>query len=201
MTRIQLSSRAAGFTVIEAMVALIIISVGLLGVAKMQALTIASTSTSRLRSLAAIEGASLASAMYANRAYWGVIPVSTIITIDDGAVTTSEANLKAAVATVSGSANRKQYCQVGMGAPCAPVTMAATDLQQWADDLKLQLPGSLATINCPTVNTPRTCTILINWTEHAVAMTKQQADEEAKRDPSDPPLEMLNPDYKLYVEP
>src|SRR5579871_1202658 len=59
-----------GFSVLEVMVALIIISVGLLGIAKMQALAIASTTTSRTRSIAALEAASLASAMRADRAYW-----------------------------------------------------------------------------------------------------------------------------------
>jgi len=192
MTRTQLSTRAAGFTVIEAMVALIIISVGLLGVAKMQAVTISSTSTSRLRSLAAIEGASLASAMYANRAYWGFIPVDATIAVSGATVTTAEATLKAALTTVSGSGKLATYCQSGAGAPCAPATMAATDLLQWSADLNRMLPGSVATINCPAINTPRTCTVFISWTEHAVAMTKQQAKAG---------LTMASPDYKLYVEP
>ena len=52
-----------GFSLVEVMVAVIVICVGLLGIAKMQALALSNTTTSRLRALAAIEAAGLASAM------------------------------------------------------------------------------------------------------------------------------------------
>ena len=70
-----------GFTIIEVMVALVVISIGLLGIAKMQALALASTSTSRLRSLAAIQAASLGSAMHANRAYWAAATLTQPIAV------------------------------------------------------------------------------------------------------------------------
>ena len=55
---------------------------GLLGLAKMEALAISSTSVASSRSLAAIEASSLAAAMHANPGYWaaGIAPPSIVIT-------------------------------------------------------------------------------------------------------------------------
>ncbi len=61
---------AGGFSLIEVMVAVLVISIGLLGIAKMQALSLSNTSNSRLRALAAVESGSIASAMQADRGYW-----------------------------------------------------------------------------------------------------------------------------------
>ncbi len=62
--------KQSGFSLIEVMVALIIIAVGMLGIAKMQALALSTTQSSGTRSLVAIEAASLAASMHANRDYW-----------------------------------------------------------------------------------------------------------------------------------
>ena len=48
-------ARAGGFTLIEVLVAVVVIAIGLLGIAKMQALAYASTSTASLRSLVALQ--------------------------------------------------------------------------------------------------------------------------------------------------
>src|SRR3981189_1478832 len=76
---VQMKSR--GFSLVEVMGALIIVSVGLLGIAKMQALALSSTGTARLRSLAALEAASLAASMHADRAYWAAGATAAPITI------------------------------------------------------------------------------------------------------------------------
>jgi type IV pilus assembly protein PilV len=181
-----------GFTIIEVMVALVVISIGLLGVAKMQALAMASTSTSRLRSLAAIQAASLASAMHANRGYWSASILAGPINITGATTTTSDSGLTAALTAVTAAG--ADYCMPDAGAPCAPDTIAATDLREWAMGLNATLPNSSATINCPTTSTPMSCTILISWTESAVAVNKQAADVGAVGS-------FQNPAYTLYVEP
>src|ERR1700733_6763597 len=83
-------SRSRGFNLIEAMVAVVIISVGLLGIAKMQALAMASTGSAKMRSLAALEAASLAATLRADRQYWsGLTVATTTVAFQDGTVKTS----------------------------------------------------------------------------------------------------------------
>jgi type IV pilus assembly protein PilV len=183
---------SVGFTVIEVMVALVVIAVGLLGVAKMQGMALATTGTSRLRSLAAIEAASLASAMHANRAYWAATILTTPIQVSGNTATTSDANLTAALATVNSAGT--DYCTTSAGAPCTPVTLAATDLQDWANDLKAMLPNSSATISCPSTSTPLSCTIQISWSENAVAVNRQGTNATGTS-------AFQVPTYKVYVQP
>jgi len=47
---------------------------GLLGIAKMQALSLSNSTTSRQRCVAAIEAAGLASGMHSNASYWVTVP-------------------------------------------------------------------------------------------------------------------------------
>jgi type IV pilus assembly protein PilV len=73
--------QSGGFSLVEVMVALIVMSIGLLGIAKMQAAALSNTAIARTRSLAAIEAASLAASMHANRGYWSSPAVAASITI------------------------------------------------------------------------------------------------------------------------
>jgi type IV pilus assembly protein PilV len=192
-TRSLLRSTQRGFTIIEVMVALVVMSIGLLGIAKMQALSVASTSTSRLRSLAAYEAAGMASAMRANRTYWSGASLAKPISVSGGAASSTDATLSSAITTVGlGSVD---YCVSGGGAPCKPVTMAANDLQSWAAELNTLLPNSTALITCPTLTVPATCTIQITWDEKAVAMNKQAAAVTSTT------ANYRLPTYVLYVQP
>jgi len=196
MTLARAGACSAGFSIIEVMISLFVISIGLLGVAKMQALALSSTGVARLRSLAAIEGASLASAMHANRAYWTQATLTQPIAVTSAAATTSDANLTAALAVVRNAmrSGSEDYCSTGHGAPCAPVTIAAADLQEWASDLNRMLPNSSALITCPTTSIPLSCTIQITWSENSVAVNKQAADA------TDTGAFRI-PTYRLVVEP
>ena len=69
--------------------------------------------------------------------------------------------------------------------------MRQYDLQQWAIALAAVLPGYLATITCSTTGFPVTCTIQIQWTENAVAVSSQQNQIGA----------LAAPTYVLYVQP
>lgn len=175
---LPLALPARGFSLIEVLVSLIIISVGLLGIAKIQALAYASSGTSNLRSLAAIEASSLASAMRANRAYWaaGTAPASFTIsgtTISNGTL--------AGIATSCLS-----------GSTCNATAVAAYDLHQWANGVAALLPTPVTTIACPTAVQPINCTIQITWTEkNAVGINNEGAVGPA----------MQAATYTLYVEP
>src|SRR3984893_15004695 len=95
MKRVHANARSRGFSLMEVMVALIVICVGLLGIAKMQALSLSNSTTFRKPWLAAIEGASLASAMHSNRQYWANAAPATV-TVNPGVVASTDAVLAAA---------------------------------------------------------------------------------------------------------
>lgn len=174
---------SAGFSLVEVLVALVITSIGLLGLAKMESLGLASTSIAGTRSLAAIEASSLAAMMHANRGYWagGFAPASFTVGGGRGLPTTiANANLAATF-----------NCTVAGAGSCAPSSMAAVDVQNWAADLSSVLPPYLATVTCSTTGFPVNCAIEIQWSENSVAVNSQQTG-----------IASLNaPTYILYVEP
>ena len=174
-----------GFSLLEVLVALVVIAVGLLGIGKMQALALASTHSASMRSLAAIEAASLAAAMHADRDYWdGTPPVTT--TVSGAAVTSSTSGFPASGADCSASTG---------SVPCTPIVLASYDLQQWALALDQLLPNASATISCPNQTPPLSCTIQIDWSENAVAINSTEATASSTTEQFD------NPTYTLYVEP
>jgi type IV pilus assembly protein PilV len=196
MKRVYVNARSRGFSLMEVMVALIVICVGLLGIAKMQALSLSNSTTSRMRSLAAIEAASLASAMHSNRQYWANTAPATV-TVNPGAITSTDAALTAAVTATNPGA-----C---LGAPgtisqCAALPLAAYDLARWNTSLSALLPPppaptAMATISCPAIaGTPTSCTIQISWGERAIAINQQETTAAAN-------AQFQVPTYTLYVEP
>lgn len=166
--------RERGFSLVEVMVALVICAVGLLGLAKMESLALSSTSVANSRSLAAIEASSIAAAMHANPGYWaaGFAPATTVVSAAN--------NFSAALP-----------CMTAGAGSCTPSAMAFHDLKQWAIALAAVLPGYLATITCSTTGFPVTCTIQIQWTENAVAVSSRQNQIGA----------LAVPTYVLYVQP
>jgi type IV pilus assembly protein PilV len=175
-----------GFSIIEVMVALIVIVVGLLGLAKMQALALSNMNTSRMQALAAIEAASLASAMHSNRAYWAssTVPATTTVTLNPVVITSTDSNLATTATTdYTGGATGLAACvgTSGGGAKCAaPGTLAGYDLANWVNDLAQILPTSNAIISCTSVSgSPPACTINIRWNERVVSITQQAAQYQA----------------------
>jgi type IV pilus assembly protein PilV len=170
--------QAVGFSLVEVMVALIVMSVGLLGIAKMQALAISGTTSARTRSLAALEASSLASTMNADRAYWANVTVDPAVQFSAGKIT----------------ATGDPTLQPNASCPCTPPQLASGDLTAWVADLNLQLPAVQGTVSCPkppagSGATPISCTISLNWTERQVVSTAQQTSV----------LAPIN--YTLYVNP
>lgn len=187
MKRTRIPAAAAGFSLVEVMVAVVVICVGLLGIAKMQALSLSNTTTSRQRAFAALQAASIASAMHSNRDYWGNPPVATLtVTIQSatGTATSSDAALQTRLQTnLTGLPNTLNDCvdTAGTGNPlCPPVRLAAFDLTRWwVRSINPMLPNAIATINCPQPvagnPAPVSCTVLLQWSEKPVAMTSQEA--------------------------
>jgi len=181
-------NKMRGFSLIEVMVALIIIAVGMLGIAKLQALALSTTESSGVRSLVAMEAASLAAAMHTNRDYWSSVPppvVNITITRTGPGPTgyTSVVDLFPAA----------QNCATV--AVCSPLQVAEYDLQQWGTALGQVVPAAKAQISCPAGVTPVACTIQITWQENVTSTNNATAAVSSAAG-------VLNsPQYTLYVEP
>ena len=185
--RIGHRSRIKGFSLVEVLVTLIVVSVGLLGLAKMESLALVSTNVAGTRSIAAIQASSLAAAMHANRGFWGkgTAPGSATVTATSAGVVT--------ILPVSTGLGVAATCTTSGATACDVAHMAAYDVQQWAIAVAKLLPSYLATIQCNTANAPVNCTISITWVENAVAATSQQTATGLSA--------LQKPVYTLYVEP
>jgi type IV pilus assembly protein PilV len=179
----QLRSDIRGFSLIEVLVALVIIGVGMLGIAKIQALAYSSTATASLRSLAAIEASSLAAAMRANQNYWTTTATTpqTISIVGAAVIASTDPTL------------------IGTNAACgaavfgSPAALAAYDVQCWAQSINALLPGASATVSCNpnvTATYPVGCSIQVSWLERSTGINTQSQG-----------TTMAAPTYTLYVEP
>jgi type IV pilus assembly protein PilV len=183
--------RVRGFSLLEVMVALCVLCVGLLGILKLEAASVSSTTVAAKRSLAALEAASLAASMHVNRGYWtNNDAFNSIITVQGAAATVTQ-NAPNLANSLAAAPN----CQ-SLALPCAVTDMAAYDLLKWATALQPLLTNYQATVICGTA-TPVSCNITIVWTETAVAINAQAAAQQALN----PNAIFENPSYTLYVEP
>lgn len=190
------NTAARGFSLIEVLVALIVVSVGLLGIAKMQAIAYSGTGVASKRSLAAIEAASLASSMHANRAYWSVSGVAPLTTTVTGAAVT--ASTDPALLTFTD-------CTSAGAAPCTASEVAAYDVNSWALALQGLLGKSdqatIACVNPAPPQAPVTCTVTISWSENQVALNTQEAAAANAAVAANTPAALQLPSYMLYIEP
>lgn len=154
----RISRIEAGFSLIEVLVTLVVVAVGLLGLAKMQAASISNTQVSRVRSLIALQAGSLASAMHGNRNFWAQKGAAAVTFTASGNVVTDPA----------GVLNGTQDC---VSNACTPAQLAADDVRTWVSNLNRQFPGYQAAVNC-TATEPVNCNITLTWTEKYVAINR-----------------------------
>ena len=184
---------ARGFSLVEVMVAVVVICVGLLGIAKMQALAVSSTGTARLRAMAAFQAASLASLLESNRLYWAsaAAVANSPVTIAIPAGTTAPAGITITAAGAGGFAQTNSFCIVTTvsanpkcGGAAGALQLAGFDVQRWAEAMIGLLPNLTTTITCQGAVQPPSCIIQMQWTERtatanssetAVAITAQAA--------------------------
>jgi type IV pilus assembly protein PilV len=149
-----------GFTLMEVLVALVIVAVGLLGNARIQALATRSMGLSGKRALVVQSVASLAASMHANPNFWtsGTAPSFTA-TPANGIVDSSQ-QLSSASSDCTSA--------------CGAASLAAHDVNQWFTHLKKQLP-TLTSVSVTITNattTPVSAQITVNWTETLTAAHK-----------------------------
>ncbi|HTC26768.1 type IV pilus modification protein PilV [Dyella sp.] len=143
-----------GFSLLEVLVALVIISIGVLGIAAMQASALSNTHSSQLESTVAIQARSLADSMVANPSYWDAgkfPPTFTVAAPAAGSTSPTITNFPA----MSDDCSQNDSCD--------ETAMAAYDVYQWGKSLN---PGVTATVVCK-VGAPSICSIQMNWTQKA----------------------------------
>jgi len=207
--RAKAHAASRGFSLVEVMIALIVICVGLLGIAKLEALMLSNTGTSRLRSLVALQAASLAASMHADRNYWDGTssywnPTSggniAITATESAGTTTFTGNPSALQAEISSPPTCQESTPGTSVTACTAQDMAAYDLSQWGgatSGIAGVLKNSTTTIGCApnaAANNVVTCTITIQWNENTVAANAQEQAAGA-------PTSFQNQTYTLVVQP
>jgi type IV pilus assembly protein PilV len=128
-----------GFTMVEALVALIVLAVGMLGIASLYVTTLRASGSATSRMQAINLAGDLGDRIRANR-------------------TAGAAYAGAAAATLDTCA--------GASATCSAAEMAAHDLAVWQAAIQTALPGAPAgTVTVDTTTNPRTYRIAVSWVE------------------------------------
>lgn len=126
--------KESGFSLLEALIAFVIIMIGLLGVAGLQALGVRSSAQAHLRTLASLDAHSLAASMRANRDYWAsLLPPSTIT------IQAPTSGTAATIAPAIATANCKSVT-------CTSEQMAGYSLERWGSQLAAMQHGATAKI-------------------------------------------------------
>lgn len=133
---------STGFSLVEALVALLVLSIGMLGIAALYVESLRSGRTALLRTQAVALATDMADRIRANRS--------------------GTANYAAAVT----SANTNANCDPG-GTGCTSAEIARHEKAVWLGMLGNALPGGTGTITVAN-GTPNTYTIVVSWTEAGI---------------------------------
>jgi type IV pilus assembly protein PilV len=137
----------SGFTLLEVLIAMLVLSIGLLGIGKLMMLSARANDSAYMRTQATALGYTILDAMRANR----------------------QAALVQAYDTGMGAFPGAVVCTVA--APCNSGQQAQNDLNLWGTSLAAALPlgqGSIATVTSPDVVTGAnnvTATVIVQWSD------------------------------------
>ena len=134
---------AAGFTLVEVLVALVVLSIGMLGIAALYLEGLRASRDALVRSQAVALAADMTDRIRANR----YIPV--------GAGKYDPALITAALVAA---------CETA-GSTCTPAQMYANDLYRWQQAAQAALPAGNASVAFAFVNSQPTYTITVTWTQ------------------------------------
>jgi type IV pilus assembly protein PilV len=131
----------AGFGLVESLVALVVISVGMIGIAALYGQGLRASSTALYRTMAVNFASDMAERVRVNR----------------------RGNVSYGGAGANGS------CDPGGNTDCTTAAMAAHDLWAWQAQVAAQLPGGVGAV-LYAGTTPPTYTIRVDWTEVGVVV-------------------------------
>jgi type IV pilus assembly protein PilV len=134
--------KPAGFSIVEVLVALVVLGVGMLGIASLYITTLRSSGSAISRMQAVNLASDLGDRIRANRAAGTAYALSEIGELDD----------------------ESDAC-LGADKNCSPADMAAYDLNLWQRQVVGTLPSAQATVVVDTSTNPRTYTITVSWLE------------------------------------
>jgi len=140
MSPLNTQCRARGFTIVEALVALVVLAVGMLGIAGLYVTTLRSGSSAIYRTQAINLATDMADRIRANR--------------------------NANIAYLNAAANNNCFGAAAT-ADCTPAQMAANDLLLWNAQLAQLLPSGTGTVGVVGASAPYTYTITVTWLEQA----------------------------------
>jgi len=128
-----------GFSLIEVMVALLVLSVGMIGIAALHGQSLSAGQTAQFRSLAINLAADMADRIRVNRL--------------------------AQAAYAGAAANNNCDPAGGGGVDCTPAQMAAHDLFLWNQLVQQQMPNGQTAVAFNAGTNPPTYTITVTWAE------------------------------------
>jgi type IV pilus assembly protein PilV len=138
-------SRQSGFSLIEAMVALVVVSVGMIGIAALYGQGLGAGRTALYRTQAVNLAADMADRIRVNRL--------------------GGANY--------GGAAANNNCDPPGAVNCTPAQMAAHDLAIWTNQVQQLLPNGVGTVQVVGTSPP-TYTITVNWQETGLGAVNYQ---------------------------
>lgn len=144
MKRSVATQRSKGFSMVEVLVALIVLGVGMLGMASLYVTTLRANSSAQSRTQAVNLASDIADRIRANRTAIAAYRTAS----------TAGANHNCTDTAATAATN------------CSPADMAAHDILQWKQDLARALPGNPnGNITVDNGASPAIYTITISWTE------------------------------------
>ncbi len=185
-----------GFTLVELLVTMLIVTVGLLGLAKLQATAVSNSSVARTRALMTYQAESLAGMMRANKGFW--LTTGSPTPWPFFGVST------AGVVSSGGMPSGTKSC-LNASPPCSPAELAKDDMTIWAAQFNdgtanSAFPGAKASITCVSPSsgtcaanpaTPNGYDITLTWYPKAVAINRSSVNTAAAQ-----PLTMV-----MHVQP
>ena len=136
---------SAGFSLLEVLIALVILSVGLLGIAALMSTALKSNSSAYMRTQATALAYNIIDRMRANLPAVGLGSYDTPMPAAPSAATSSPPTCT--------------------GSPCTSAALANYDIAQWEYDLKTQLPQGMGAIATNAAGGIDTVTVTVLWND------------------------------------